>query len=144
MADLPHSSVGKETTCNSGDPSSIPGPGRSSGEEIGYPLQYSWVSLVAQLVKNPPATQETWVWSSEEGKGYPLQIFWPGEFPVHGAWRIPSPWGLENSQSMGSQRVGHNWATFTLCCMGASQVTLVVKNLPASAGDIRDAGSIPG
>ena len=41
------------------DPSSIPGSGRSSGEGIGYPLQYSWASLVAQLVKNPPAMWET-------------------------------------------------------------------------------------
>ena len=40
-----------------GDPSSIPGWGKSAGEEIGYPLQYSWASLVAQLVKNPPAMQ---------------------------------------------------------------------------------------
>jgi len=53
---LPDSSVGKESTCNAGDPSSIPGSGRSPGEGIGYPLQYSWASLVAQLVKNQPAT----------------------------------------------------------------------------------------
>ena len=46
------SSVGKESACNAGDPSSIPGSGRSTGEGMGYPLQYSWVSLVAQLVKN--------------------------------------------------------------------------------------------
>ena len=58
---FPDSSVGEESTCNAGDPSSIPGSGRSAGERIGYPLQYSWASLVAQLVKNPPATQETWV-----------------------------------------------------------------------------------
>jgi len=51
----PGSSVGKESTCNTRDPSSIPGSGRSTGEEIGYPLQYSLASLVAQLVKNPPA-----------------------------------------------------------------------------------------
>ena len=57
------SSVGKESACNAGDPSSIPGLGRSAGEGIGYPLQYSWASLVAQLVKNPPAMQETWVQS---------------------------------------------------------------------------------
>ena len=56
---FPDSSVGKESACNSGDPSSIPGSGRSAGEEIGHPLQYSWVSLVAQLVKNLPAMQET-------------------------------------------------------------------------------------
>ena len=54
-------SVGKESTCNAGDPSSIPESGRSGGKGIGYPLQYSWVSLVAQLVKNLSAVQETWV-----------------------------------------------------------------------------------
>ena len=58
---FPDSSVGKESACNAGDPSSIPGSGRSTGEGIGYPLQYSWASLVAQLVKNPPAMWETWV-----------------------------------------------------------------------------------
>ena len=57
--DFPHSSVGKESTCNAGDPSSIPGSGRSAGKGTGYPLQYSWTSLVAQLVKNLPAIQET-------------------------------------------------------------------------------------
>ena len=56
---FPDSSVGKESSCNAGDPGSIPGLGRSPGERIGYPLQYSWASLVAQLVKNPPAMQET-------------------------------------------------------------------------------------
>ena len=58
---LPHSSVVKQYACNAGDLSSIPGLGRSSGQGIGYPLQYSWASLVAQLVKNLPAMQETWV-----------------------------------------------------------------------------------
>ena len=58
---FPDSSVGKESACNAGDPGLIPGSGRSSGEEIGYPLQYSWTSLVAQLVKNLPAMRETWV-----------------------------------------------------------------------------------
>ena len=81
MADLPHSSVGKETACNSGDPSSIPGPGRSPGEEIGYPLQYSWASLVAQLERNclqcgrlgsVPGLGR----SPGEGIGYPLQYSW--------------------------------------------------------------------
>ena len=56
---FPHSSVGKESACNAGDPSSIPGLGRSAGEGIGYPLQDSWASLLAQLVKNLPAVQET-------------------------------------------------------------------------------------
>ena len=58
---FPRSSVGKEPVCNTGDPGSIPGLGRAAGEGIGYPLQYSWASLVAQLVKNPLATRETWV-----------------------------------------------------------------------------------
>ena len=49
--DFPDSSVSKECACNAGDPGSIPGSGRSAGEGIGYPLQYSWASLVAQLVK---------------------------------------------------------------------------------------------
>ena len=55
------SSVGKESACNAGDPRSIPGVGGSPGEGIGYPLQYSWASLMAQLVKNLPAMQETWI-----------------------------------------------------------------------------------
>ena len=76
---FPHGSVGKESVSSAGDPSSIPGLGRSAGEGIGYPLQYSWASLVAQLVKNPPAMRETWVRSlglgrsPGDGKGYPLQ-----------------------------------------------------------------------
>ena len=75
---FPHRSVGKESACNAGDPSSIPGLGRSAGEGIGYPLQYSWVSLVAQQVKNLPAMQGTWVQSPlgkspGEGTDYPLQ-----------------------------------------------------------------------
>ena len=52
---FPGSSAGKESTCNAGDPGWIPGLGRSAGEGIGYPLQYSWASLVAQLVKNASA-----------------------------------------------------------------------------------------
>ena len=56
-------SNGKESAYNGGDSGSIPGSGRSPGEGSGYPLQYSWASLVAQMVKNPPAMQETWVWS---------------------------------------------------------------------------------
>ena len=79
---FPHSSVGKEPACNAGDPSSIPGLGRSG---IGYPLQYSWASPVAQLVKNPPAMWETWVsslgWEDPPEKGkLPTPVFWPGVF----------------------------------------------------------------
>ena len=61
MLGFPGSSVGKESTCNAGDPDSIHGLERSTGQETGYPLQYSWASLVAQLVKNPPVMQETLV-----------------------------------------------------------------------------------
>ena len=109
MRGFPHSSVGKESACNAGDPGSIPGSGRSAGEGIDYPLQYSWVSLVARLVKSLPAMWETWVqslgWEDSlgEGKGYPLQYSWPGEF--HGL------------QSTGSQRVRCNFhfhSTYTL------------------------------
>ena len=82
---FPDSSVGKEPACNAGDPSSIPGSGRSSGEGIGYPLQYSWASLVAQLVKNP-AMQETWVRSL--GWKDPLEKRKTTHFSIL-AWRIP-------------------------------------------------------
>ena len=61
MLGFPDSSVGKESTCNAGDPSSIPGSGRSAREGIGYLLQYSWASFVAQMIENLPAMQETWV-----------------------------------------------------------------------------------
>ena len=58
---FPDSSAVKESACNAGHPSLIPGLGRSTGEGIGYPFQYSWASLVAQMVKHPPAMRETWV-----------------------------------------------------------------------------------
>ena len=58
---FPGGSDGTESACNAGDLGSIPGLGRATGEGIGYPLQYSWASHVAQLVKNPPAMPETWV-----------------------------------------------------------------------------------
>ena len=80
------SSVGKESTCNAGDPGLIPGLGRSAGEGVGYPLQYSWVSFVVQLVTNSSAMQETWVqslgWEDplEKGKATYSSIL---------AWRIP-------------------------------------------------------
>ena len=86
MWGFPLSSVGKEFACNAGDPGLIPGSRRSPGKGIGYPLQYSWVSLVAQLVKNPPAMWETWVrslgWEDplEKGKATHSSIL---------AWRIP-------------------------------------------------------
>ena len=94
---FPGSSAGKESTCNAGDPCAIPGSGRSAGEGIGYPLRYSWASLVAQLVKNLPAMQETWInpwvwkilWRREK---QPTPVFWPGEF-----YGLYSPWGHKES-----------------------------------------------
>ena len=83
---LSGSSAGKESACNTGDTSLIPGSGRYPGEGIGYQLLYSWTSLVAQTVKKPPAMWETWVWSL--GWEDPL-----GEgMATHSsilAWRIP-------------------------------------------------------
>jgi len=83
---FPDSSVDKESACNAEDTGSIPGSWRSSGEGIGCPLQYSWASLGAQLVKNPPAMWETWVqflcWEEplEKGTATHSSIL---------AWRIP-------------------------------------------------------
>ena len=74
---FPDGSAGKESTCNAGDPSLIPGSGRSAGEGIGYLLQYSWAFLVAQLVKNSSAMWETWVqflgWEDPLEKGKATQ-----------------------------------------------------------------------
>ena len=62
-SNFPDSSVGKASACNAGDPGSISGVGKSPREAIGYPLQYSWASLVVQLVKNLPVMWKTWVQS---------------------------------------------------------------------------------
>ena len=83
---FPGGSDGKKSAYNAGDLGSIPGSGRSPGGGIGYPLQYSWASFVAQLVKNPPAMRETWVRSL--GWEDPLEK----EKATHSsiqAWRIP-------------------------------------------------------
>ena len=91
--DFPGSSAGKESTCNAEDPGSIPRLGRSAGERIGYPLQSAWASLVAQLVKNPPAMRETRVQSL--------------------GWEDPLEKGMATHSSIlalriGQQRVGHD------------------------------------
>ena len=90
---FPDNSVGKESACSAGDTTLIPGSGRSAGEAIGYPLQYSWASLVAQLVKNHLQCGrpgfDPWVgkisWRRER---LLTPVFWPTEF--HGLY---SPWG---------------------------------------------------
>ena len=88
--DFAESSVGKESACNAGDSPLIPGLERAPGEGLGYPLQYSWTLLVAQLVKNPPAKKKKKESTCnagdlgsvpglgkcpEEGKGYPHQYY---------------------------------------------------------------------
>ena len=96
------SSAGKEFACNARDPSSIPRLGIFPREGIGYPLQYSWVFLVAQTVKNLPAMKETWVWSlawedsPREGTTTHSSIL---------AWIIPWTEETGGLQFMGSQRV---------------------------------------
>ena len=87
---FPGGLAGKEATCNARDPSLTPGSGRSPGEGIGYTLQYSWASLVAQLVKNLLAMQLQWILSL--GWEDPLEV----EMATHSsilAWRIPKDRG---------------------------------------------------
>ena len=94
VKDLCRPSAGKESACNSGDLGSIPESRRSPGEGIGYPLQYSWASLVVQLVKNLPAMWETWVWS------WSWKDLLEKATAIHSsslAWRIYSPWGCKES-----------------------------------------------
>ena len=118
--DFPDSPVGKESTCNAGDPGSIPRSGRSPGEGIGYPLQSSWLSLVALLGKNPPAMWETWVrylgWEDplEEGKATHSSIL---------AWRIPStcmysPWGRKESDK--TEQLSLHFTMGLRCCSQTS------------------------
>ena len=95
---FPGSSAGKESACKAGDPGSIPGLGRSPGEGIGYPLQYSWASLVTQMIKNPPALWEDWIrslgWEDplEEGMATDSSIL---------AWKIPKDRGSWRATALG-------------------------------------------
>ena len=94
---FPNSSAGKECACNSGDPALTPGLGRSAGEGIGYPLQYSWAFLLAKLVKNHLQCRgpgfDPWVgkipWRRES---LSTPVFRPAEFHglVHGVTKIIS------------------------------------------------------
>ena len=85
LGGFPDGLAGKESACNARDPSSIPGSGRFTEEELGYPLQYSWASLVAQLIRNLPAF-DPWVgkipWRKER---LPTLVFWPGDL-FHGLY----------------------------------------------------------
>ena len=105
---FPDSSVGQELACNAGDPGSVPGLGRSTGEGIGDPLQYSWASLVVQLVKNHLQCRrpgfDPWVgnipWRRE---WLTTPVFLPGEFH----W-LYSPWGCKESDTT-------EWFSLSFC-----------------------------
>ena len=106
MGNFSGNTAGKETTCNAGDPSLIPGSGRAPGQGIGYPLQYSWASLVAQTVENPPAMQENWVqslgWQDplEEGIATYSSVL-AGRIPMdRGAW-----WATVHGVTKGQTRL---------------------------------------
>ena len=108
---FPGSSTSKESTCNAGDPSSIPELGWYPGERIGYLLQYPWASPVAQMVKNSSALQC--------GKpGFDLRV---GKSSI---LACRSPWTEEpgRQQSIESWRVGHDWVTFTFTLPGGPGV----------------------
>ena len=116
------------------------------------------VYLVAHLVKNLSALQESWVWSLAWEDPLEKEMATCSSIP---AWEIPWTEEPGRLQSMASQRVSHNWAKkpspslcdvcvvvmYTCVCniiWGTSQLVPMVKNPPANAGDLRDAGSIPG
>jgi len=83
---FPGSSASRDSSCNAGDPGLIPGSGRSPEEGIGYPLQYSWASLVAEMIKNPSSMRKTWV----QSLGWECLL--EGVMATHSsilAWRIP-------------------------------------------------------
>ena len=104
----PGSSAGKESACNAGVSGSIPGSGSSPGEGIGYPLQNSWASLVAQMVKNPPAMWKIWVWNL--GWEDPLEMSMATYSSIL-VWIIPLNRGAYWATVHRLQRVGHNWPT---------------------------------
>ena len=132
-----YSSDGQESVCNAGDPGSIPGSGRSSGEGIDYPLQYSWASFVAQLVKSPPAMQETWdlpwlgksPWRRER---LPTPLFWPGEL-----YGLYSPWCHKESDTT-------EWFTLSFISSLKVWASLVAQLLKNPYGFIPELGRCPG
>ena len=118
---FPDSSVGRESACDAEDPSSIPGSGRSAGEGIGYPLQYSLASL-AQMVKTPPAMQETcvrslgWEGPLEKGKATHSSIL---------AWRIL--WGHKEPDR--TEQLALHYGTFIKVDHTIKQTSTSLKEL---------------
>ena len=133
---FPGSSAGKQSACNAGDTGSIPGSRRSPGEGIGYPLQYSWASLVAQRVKNPPTMREMWVrslgWEDplEEGMATYSSIL---------AWKIPmdrEAWGckeLGTTERVTQYRLRQEWLLAQQCWSHSLSGRLQVLALGSNA-----------
>ena len=124
---FPDGSVGKESTCHAGETGSISGSERSAGEGIGCPLQYSWASLVAQLVRiylqcGRPGF-DPWVgkilWRRER---LLTPVFWPGEF--HGLY---NPWGHKKSDTIEQLSLHFNMSLLTSTSYLKTAVILVVK-----------------
>ena len=131
---FPDSSVGKESAYNAEDPCSIPGSGRSPGEWMDYPLQYSWASLVAQQVKDLPAMRETWIQSLgredhlEKRLAYPLQYSgWENsmDYTVHGVAESDTTEQLSLSLS----RPLNQWCHPTTSA--SSSILLLPSNFPS-------------
>ena len=101
---FPSSSSRKESACNAGDPGSIPGLEKSTGEGISYPFKYPWASLVVQMVKNPPAMREIWL----ESLGWedPLEEGMATHSSILG-WRIPMDRGAWQATTV--YRVTKSW-----------------------------------
>ena len=121
----PDNSAGEKSTCNAGDPSLISGLGGSPGEGIGYPLRYSWASLVAQLVKNLLVILETWIRSL--GWERPLEKGRATHFSIL-AWRIL--WNCEESDM--TERLSlHLWGHVPLSVVPGSEMTDLFFFLPS-------------
>ena len=121
----------QESTCNAGDPGSIPGLGRSPGEGIVYPLQYSWASLVVQTVKNPPAMRKRprfnpWVGKIPWRRAWlPTPVSLPGESPLVGY----SPWGHKELDMTERLNKGGQWGLYSWSYRTATQGERALKQL---------------
>ena len=132
----PGSSGGKESACNAGDPSSIPGSGRSPGGGIGYLLQYSWPSLVTQMVKNPPAMRETrfrsLVWLGRAPGGWHDNPFQYSclENP-HGQRSLVgySPWSCKESDTTERLNMAQHIGLKLICSMTSEHLKLIFTYL---------------
>ena len=140
------SSAGKKSTCNAGDPSLIPGCGRSPWEGIGYPLQYSWFSLVAQMIKNPPVVWETWFQSL--GWEDPLEEGMPRHSSIlawriavdRGAWWAAVYWGHKDSDMTELLSTARQYSIPLALCFPRFEATF---RMSASSRITLDCSSMP-